>query len=195
MKKDWNESDNVCSLVLLVEIQMGFINLIPKWVLAALLALLSATSCKLKYDKDGLALEIEKHKVAALELENKQKTMLAQAYEDSRKKEATLAAKVTTLQEEKDVQVTALTRQRDDLRKRLYAAARQAGTDAVEVSASVARPSASEAVQRSDGTQLLGTLGYDLVTEAFRADTIRLQLEYCERQYKEVEDASNKTEP
>lgn len=174
---------------------MGLLNLIPRWVLAALLALLSATSCKLKYDKDGLALEIEKHKVAALELENQQKTALAKAYEETRQKEATLVAKVATIQEEKDAEITVLARQRDDLRKRLRTAAASAGTGSVEVSAATSRPPSAEAVKRNDGTELLGALGYDLVTEAYRADTIRLQLQACERQYEEVRAAQNKEEP
>ena len=43
--------------------------MIPRWVYAALIAMLAATSCKFKWDKDGLALEVEKHKVAAAQLE------------------------------------------------------------------------------------------------------------------------------
>ena len=53
--------------------------LIPRWVYAALIAMLAATSCKFKWDKDGLALEVEKHKVAAAQLEASQQAALAQA--------------------------------------------------------------------------------------------------------------------
>ena len=42
--------------------------LIPKWVWVALVAALSATSCKLKWDNQGLTIEVEKHatKIAGL---------------------------------------------------------------------------------------------------------------------------------
>jgi hypothetical protein len=48
---------------------MALLDLIPKWVWVALVAALSATSCKLKLDNTGLTLEIEKHatKIAQLE--------------------------------------------------------------------------------------------------------------------------------
>jgi hypothetical protein len=55
-------------------------DLIPKWLLAALVAALAATSCKLKWDNSGLSLEIEKHAtlVAQLEASIAQTTALAQ---------------------------------------------------------------------------------------------------------------------
>ena len=48
---------------------MTFLNLTPKWLLAALVATLAATSCKLKWDNSGLSLEIEKHATHIAQLE------------------------------------------------------------------------------------------------------------------------------
>lgn len=48
---------------------MIWLNLIPKWLLAALVATLAATSCKLKWDNSGLSIEIEKGKTYVAQLE------------------------------------------------------------------------------------------------------------------------------
>lgn len=45
------------------------LNLVPKWVWLAVVAALSATSCKLKWDNSGLSLEIEKGKTYVAQLE------------------------------------------------------------------------------------------------------------------------------
>ena len=197
MKGACNESDFDRHALALVEVveMTALLSLIPRWVYAALIAMLAATSCKFKLDKDGLTLEVEKHKVAAAQLEASQQAALAQATAKARDTEQALVAKVETIQEEKDAQITALARQRDDLRKRLRTATASAGTGSVEVSAATSRSPSAEIAKRNDGTELLGALGYDLVTEAYRADTIRLQLQACERQYEEVRAAQNKEEP
>jgi hypothetical protein len=59
---------------------LTLLNLIPNWLLAALVATLAATSCKLKWDNSGLSLEIEKHAthIAQLETSIAQTTALAQ---------------------------------------------------------------------------------------------------------------------
>lgn len=48
---------------------LTLLNLVPKWVWLALVAALSATSCKLKWDNSGLSLEIEKGKTYVAQLE------------------------------------------------------------------------------------------------------------------------------
>jgi len=133
-------------------------------------------------------LEIEKHKVAAAQLEASQQAALAQATAKARDTEQALVAKVETIQEESNAQITALARQRDDLRQRLRAAATAAVT-ARSLSgpsnvAAIAAPTAG-----SDRPELSGPAGYDLVSEAYRADTIRLQLATCERQYEAAREA------
>lgn len=160
----------------------ALLGLIPRWVYAALVAMLAATSCKFKLDKDGLSLEVEKHKVAAAQLEAQQQAALAQATAKARDTEQALVARVETIQEENNAQLTALAAQRDDLRRRLRAAA-TATRAADSVPASAITAATAQAAAGSDSAELPGPLGFDLVSEAYRADTIRLQLAACERQY------------
>lgn len=169
--------------------------LIPRWVYAALIAMLAATSCKFKLDKDGLTLEVEKHKVAAAQLEATQQAALAQATAKARDTERALVAQVETIQEESHAQLTALAAQRDDLRRRLRQQQANAATARLLPSpASLA--AAAEAAAGSDRAELSGPLGFDAVSEAYRADQIRLQLATCERQYEAARDAlSEKTAP
>lgn len=164
--------------------------LIPRWVYAALIAMLAATSCKFKWDKDGLALEVEKHKVAAAQLEAQQQAALAQDTAKARETERALVAQVETIQEESNAQITALTRQRDDLRQRLRHEQANAATARL-VSGTATVAAVAEAAAGSDRPELSGQAGYDLVSEAYRADTIRLQLATCERQYEAARAALN----
>lgn len=161
--------------------------LVPRWVYAALIAMLAATSCKFKLDKDGLSLEVEKHKVAAAQLEARQQAALAVATAQARETEQALAAKVEEIQETSHAQITALARQRDDLRQRLRAAATATRSPGVPTTAITA--AFAEAAAGGDGTELSGQAGIDLVSEAYRADTIRLQLATCERQYEAAREA------
>lgn len=162
--------------------------LIPSWAYAAMIAMLAATSCKFKWDKDGLALEVEKHKVAAAQLEAQQQAALAQATAKARDTEQALVAKVETIQEESNAQITALARQRDDLRQRLRHEQANAATARLVSSAATVATTA-EAAAGSDSPELSGPAGYDLVSEAYRADQIRLQLATCERQYEAAREA------
>ena len=50
--------------------------------------------------------------------------------------------------------------------------------------AAVAAPAAG-----GDRPELSGSAGYDLVSEAYRADQVRLQLATCERQYEAAREA------
>lgn len=78
---------------------LQILNLVPRWLLAALVAMLAATSCKLKWDNGQLYIEIEKGKTHVASLE----TSIARANEASaaqaaanerRAREAESAAKV-----------------------------------------------------------------------------------------------------
>ena len=166
----------------------ALLSLIPRWVYAALIAMLAATSCKFKLDKDGLTLEVEKHKVAAAQLEASQQAALAQATAKARDTEQALVAKVETIQEESHAQLTALAAQRDDLRQRLRAAATAAVT-ARSLSGPASLAAAAEAAAGSDRAELSYELGDRLISEAYRADQIRLQLATCERQYEAAREA------
>ena len=57
---------------------LTLLNIVPKWVWLAVVAALSATSCKLKWDNSGLSLEIEKGKTYVAQLE----TSIIQANKD-----------------------------------------------------------------------------------------------------------------
>ena len=166
----------------------ALLSLIPRWVYAALVAMLAATSCKFKWDKDGLALEVEKHKVAAAQLEASQQAALAQANAKARDTEQALVAKVETIQEESNAQITALARQRDDLRQRLRAAATAAVTtrslSGPASVAAIATPAAG-----SDRPEFSYELGDRLISEAERADQVRLALNACIKQYDAARDA------
>lgn len=166
----------------------ALLSLIPRWVYAALIAMLAATSCKFKWDANGLSLEVEKHKVAAAQLEASQQAALAQATAKARDTERALVAQVETIQEESNAQITALARQRDDLRQRLRAAATAAVT-ARSLSGAAVTTAVAETAAGGDRAELFGQAGFDAVSEAYRADQIRLQLATCERQYEAARDA------
>lgn len=162
--------------------------MVPRWAYAALIATLAATSCKFKWDKDGLALEVEKHKVAAAQLEASQQAALAQATAKARDTEQALAAKIETIQEESHAQLTALAAQRDALRQRLRHEQSNAATARL-VSGTASVAATAEAAAGSDSAELSGPAGYDLVSEAYRADQVRLQLATCGRQYEAAREA------
>ena len=95
---------------------MTFLDLVPKWIWAALVAMLAATSCKLKLDNSGLSIEIEKGKTHVAQLKTAisesntraQKTALAheskarEAEAAARSRERVLAADARTARTELD---------------------------------------------------------------------------------------------
>ena len=166
----------------------ALLSLIPRWVYAALIAMLAATSCKFKWDKDGLALEVEKHKVVAAKLEASQQAALAQATAKARDTEQALVAKVETIQEESNAQITAIARQRDDLRQRLRATATAAVT-ARSLSGSASLAAVAAPAAGSDRAEFSYELGDRLISEAERADQVRLALNACINQYDAARDA------
>lgn len=78
---------------------MNPLDLVPKFVWAALVAVLAATSCKLKVDNNGLSLEVEKHATRIAELKNgistaNEQAAFAGAAMEKRVREATVSAQV-----------------------------------------------------------------------------------------------------
>ena len=76
---------------------MNPLDFIPKFVWAALVAVLAATSCKLKIDNNGLSLEVEKHATRIAELKEgissaNTQAALAGAAMEKRVREAVVAA-------------------------------------------------------------------------------------------------------
>lgn len=125
--------------------------------------------------------QIDAMTVAAAQLESRQHAALALATAKARDTEQALSAKVETIQEESHAQISALATQRDDLRRRLRQSTAARTADSLPTSAAVA--TTAQATAGSDSPELSGPLGFDLVSEAYRADQVRLQLDACERQY------------
>lgn len=93
----------------------------------------------------------------------------------------TLNIQAATIKESTNAQVRSLTAQRDDLRRRL----RQSQANLAKSAVPAATPAASAGDLASGGeaTVLYSTPGYDVVSEAYRADLIRTYYESCEKQY------------
>lgn len=126
--------------------------------------------------------------VAAAQLVARQHAALAAATVKARDTEQALSAKVETIQEESHAQITALATQRDALRQRLRHEQANAATARL-VSGTATVAAIAEAAAGSDRPELSGPAGYDLVSEAYRADQVRLQLATCERQYEAAREA------
>lgn len=88
---------------------LALLNLIPKWVLAALIATLAATSCKLKWDNNGLSLEIEKHATTIAQLE----TSIANTTADAQRQSADLQRVARQAETAATVRAAALRRDAD----------------------------------------------------------------------------------
>lgn len=67
-------------------------NLVPKWLLVAIVAMLSATSCKLKWDNGQLSIEVEKHATHIAQLETSIANTSAEAARHSADLERTARA-------------------------------------------------------------------------------------------------------
>jgi hypothetical protein len=70
---------------------MVLLDLVPKWVWLAIVAALSATSCKLKLENGNLTLEVEKHETHIAQLQ----TTMAQADADAQKQALELERKAS----------------------------------------------------------------------------------------------------
>lgn len=173
------------------------LDLMPKWVMAALLAMLAATSCKLKLDKDGLSLEIEKHKtnIATMTAQYEgEMAAAAEAYaEEVEKARAAERAIVTAVADERkkaDERVKAVQLAAADLRDRLRYASYQARAVAASVSVPSEPPRVEAFAEGSHGAELREDAIF-LVGEAERADTIRVELNTCYASYEKARQVLN----
>jgi len=178
-------------------------SLIPKWVLAALVVALSATSCKLTWDKNGLALEIEKGKTTIAELKTGHAEVLKTAalnhaaeVEVERAKEQALQVALDTQRKKTNENLAQLASVRDALRVRMASetktisgivTASKGSHSAVAVAAASPRVSDGAKFSSEPDPVIDG-----LISEAYRADQIRLELLGC---YKAYEDARASTLP
>ena len=106
----------------------------------------------------------------------------------ARETELGLGVSAASTRKETNDQVEALSRQRDDLLKRLHNSESKAAAAAV-VPKATATTCTGEAPRVSDPAELPATIGREDVEEASRADTIRLHLAACYRQYDEAKKA------
>lgn len=175
---------------------------VPRWVWVALVAALSATSCKLKHDKDGLSIELEKTRVVLEQERADYAAARAAALEihaatvtKYRTKEQELQAAANQARRERDAQVAAARRTAADLRERLFSAFEiPAGPDhpASYTLASVAgprpfAPGSFGAFLRDEAEDA----ARHLIDEAERADTIRIELMRCYDQYDQARETLN----
>jgi hypothetical protein len=107
---------------------------------------------------------------------------------EARETEIVLGSKAADTRKETNEQIRNLTVQRDALLRRVLNSELNAASVAV-VPKATTTPIVGKAAQGSDGRELLGSLGQEDVEEALRADTIRLQLAACYRQYDEAKKA------
>ena len=113
---------------------------------------------------------------------------LAQATAKNRETEQQLTAQAEKADHEKQTQIAAVSARADDLRKRLRNAEASAATARL-VSKASAVASTSEVAGVDHFPVIFGPLGEQLVSEAERADRVRLQLASCEASYERARDA------
>ena len=113
---------------------------------------------------------------------------LAQATAKNRETEQQLTAQAEKAEHEKQTQIAAVSARADDLRRRLRNAEASAATARL-VSKATTAASAPEAAGVDHFPVIFGPLGEQLVSEAERADRVRLQLASCEASYERARDA------
>jgi hypothetical protein len=113
---------------------------------------------------------------------------VAVATTQARETEQALSEKASDTKKETNDQIRNLTAQRDALLKRVLNAELDSAAAAV-VSKAATDTFLGAVAKGSHGGELLGSFGQEDVEEALRADTIRLQLAACYRQYEEARKA------
>lgn len=127
---------------------------------------------------------------AYAEERTKAATSLVAAHDAARTAEAGLGAAASEIRKETNDQVSALVTQRDSLRKRVRLAEARAAAAAIMPQAAAVAP-ARQAPSGVPRAELLAPIGEEDVVEADRADTIRLHLAACYRQYDKAREALN----
>jgi hypothetical protein len=165
---------------------IALFDLIPKWVWAALVAALTATSCKLTIDNAGFRLEIEKGKTEIAQVRGEHLAAVTKATEQAaaiqaaaRKTEQDLQTAMNEHRRKTNENLATLTSERDSLRVRLQTELAAHPPFTYEAPAA---PGAGEATTGDHGAILPDPFG-SLVEEAYRADQIRLELRGCYRAY------------
>lgn len=165
-------------------------NFIKAWFYQITTGLLLVVALGLLFNRMSLLRDIDKTAVAHSEhLLEDEKTKARQAIElgKSAQKLADAQAALQTLTDNSkgklSVETNNLSAQRDDLAKRLrLAQANLATAKLVSTTSTVAGPDPTPL--GSEVAILHGTPGYDVVSEAHRADLLRAHYQACEEQYR-----------
>ncbi len=172
------------------------ISMIPRWSLVFAIAVLTATTVKLSLDKHGLQVELEQTRTAAAEREAEYQAeraraaaQLAEASEAVIETQNKWTAAIAEERTRTDETIRTLQRRADDLRQRLRNATQAGGPTATIAAADPGAATDAATASGSAGAVVSGAPGIDLVTEALRADTIRVELIACYRNYEDVRTA------
>ena len=163
-------------------------------VLAAALAWQTYQLSSERSDHQALKLEVAGEREAWAAERTKAANALVTATTQAREKEQALAAAAHQSEEIKNAEIATLATRAADLRRRLRNAEASAATARLVSRVTADAPAGDTAGER-DRPELPGPAGFDLVTEAERADTIRFQLAACTRQYNAARDAMRTLKP
>jgi hypothetical protein len=176
---------------------LTLLNLIPRSLMAVVIAVLAATSCTLKYKNGEWELEVTKSKLALSQATEAHAVIVAKAEatsklyaEDARSKEQRLVEVAANERKLKHENSTLLAAQRDAIRVRLSEAALSLNPGLTAKAATAS--TFGQAANRSDLPELSGASGEashpisELLDEAERADQIRLGLLSCYKMYDEA---------
>ena len=157
-------------------------------VLAAALAWQTYQLSSERSDHQALKLEVAGEREAWAAERTKAANALVTATTQAREKEQALAAAAHQSEEIKNAEIATLATRAADLRRRLRNAEASAATARLVPGLPAASAPGDIAGER-DRPELPGPAGFDLVSEAYRADQVRLQLATCERQYEAAREA------
>ena len=131
--------------------------------------------------------EIDSLKLTASQLEAKSARTSLNAQVEVRSTETELSNTAADIRKTTNEKINSLTSERDTLLHRVRSA--EATARKLQLSKATSTGANGQASEGSAGTELLATIGEQDVEEANRADTIRLHLEACYRQYDGAKEA------
>lgn len=156
------------------------------WMAAAILSF--GLLCWQTVQLQAKELELADAAVAIATERREASDKLREETDRNRKTEQGLADSAATVRKEANEKVDAATARADGLLQRVRLAEARAKSLA-QVPSTSATASDGQAASGDDEPELLGTFGEEDVLEARRAETIRLQLVACYRQYDQARDA------
>lgn len=164
---------------------MGLLTrLIPGWAILVAIFVGLASVVSLYYYKDS---QVNKLSAELSQFKTEAAVQLAVQTQIARDAELELHTSTAQIREETYEKITSLTTDRNALLRRLRDARQATANACVPQTTSDTRD--GQATRSGDEPELLGQLGEEDVLEASRAETIRLHLAACYRQYDRVKTA------